>query len=598
MLSRLEGPGINTSECPCCHQPGWKNDLHTNHQLNNAVERLKELKDILSNELNKVTIDAKNKGKRKRENARNKTTRHCHEGIKNAEHECCQYELPRENIPSVSHCQNGSENEMKILNTTEVNNGSLEIEKYSSRKHLKQACSSDYLVTDSIQCLGRQRSDGDQTVHGSASRLAIFSTVEEGVHPELDLGTDAVFISKLQDGDDFTSKPGKATTSMGMTTLPSCARQIRGVPEDEYDKSWEKAYMSLPPPRSESDLKALHEEIAILEATIELCQKLPMIEKEKSREIDLQSSDRNVEKANTRSNQQVRSGDLAYAIMKQDIPIDSKRKFSRQRHHSRCRKLSSIANSSNEFDSNDKRNSEKMHRDMHPKPINSDFVSLDGGTELDCHQKSCQNVNTKKDSADTENDGKHVLVINEYLNENGPECRNSILPVMIPDSQDSGQENEERKIQQQIIFSDSKVNAMPSSETQAAVDTLEHMKFCVSASERAEPSDIENISHVPFESGDVNLDERDLGHPTKNGLDNLIGTKYNRSKERRATGGRKSKSQRGILDIIRASQMTSDAPSRRAVSLAVGSDSSSVRAAGLLKETFGDIVSWTKDVEE
>ncbi len=33
----LEGPGITTSECPICKQPGWKNDLRPNHQMQNIA---------------------------------------------------------------------------------------------------------------------------------------------------------------------------------------------------------------------------------------------------------------------------------------------------------------------------------------------------------------------------------------------------------------------------------------------------------------------------------------------------------------------------------------------------------------------------------
>lgn len=43
VLSRLEGVGISSSVCPECQQPGWKKDLHTNHQVMNAVQHVKAL---------------------------------------------------------------------------------------------------------------------------------------------------------------------------------------------------------------------------------------------------------------------------------------------------------------------------------------------------------------------------------------------------------------------------------------------------------------------------------------------------------------------------------------------------------------------------
>lgn len=43
VLSRLEGIGISSSVCPECKQPGWKKDLHMNHQVMNAVHHVKSL---------------------------------------------------------------------------------------------------------------------------------------------------------------------------------------------------------------------------------------------------------------------------------------------------------------------------------------------------------------------------------------------------------------------------------------------------------------------------------------------------------------------------------------------------------------------------
>lgn len=43
VIDTLEGPGISKSQCPKCHQPGWKKDLVFNHQLNNVVDTTMKL---------------------------------------------------------------------------------------------------------------------------------------------------------------------------------------------------------------------------------------------------------------------------------------------------------------------------------------------------------------------------------------------------------------------------------------------------------------------------------------------------------------------------------------------------------------------------
>ena len=37
VLPTLEGPGITTSRCPTCHQPGWKNQLLPDRRLAHLV---------------------------------------------------------------------------------------------------------------------------------------------------------------------------------------------------------------------------------------------------------------------------------------------------------------------------------------------------------------------------------------------------------------------------------------------------------------------------------------------------------------------------------------------------------------------------------
>ena len=43
VVDTLEGPGIITSECPRCHRPAWKRDLHVNHKKAAVMHHLQAL---------------------------------------------------------------------------------------------------------------------------------------------------------------------------------------------------------------------------------------------------------------------------------------------------------------------------------------------------------------------------------------------------------------------------------------------------------------------------------------------------------------------------------------------------------------------------
>ena len=43
VVDTLEGPGIIKSECPCCHRPAWKRDLHANHKKAAVMHHLQAL---------------------------------------------------------------------------------------------------------------------------------------------------------------------------------------------------------------------------------------------------------------------------------------------------------------------------------------------------------------------------------------------------------------------------------------------------------------------------------------------------------------------------------------------------------------------------
>ena len=47
VISTIEGPGITKSECPTCHQPGWKKDLQTNHKFKSIASAIQKLKQEL-----------------------------------------------------------------------------------------------------------------------------------------------------------------------------------------------------------------------------------------------------------------------------------------------------------------------------------------------------------------------------------------------------------------------------------------------------------------------------------------------------------------------------------------------------------------------
>ena len=48
--------GVNTSQCPTCGQPGWKNDLQTNHLIMNAVQKVKELMSTVGQSLDAAKV--------------------------------------------------------------------------------------------------------------------------------------------------------------------------------------------------------------------------------------------------------------------------------------------------------------------------------------------------------------------------------------------------------------------------------------------------------------------------------------------------------------------------------------------------------------
>jgi hypothetical protein len=47
VLKTIEGPGISKSECPTCHQPGWKNDLLPNLKYANVLEHTLRVQKLL-----------------------------------------------------------------------------------------------------------------------------------------------------------------------------------------------------------------------------------------------------------------------------------------------------------------------------------------------------------------------------------------------------------------------------------------------------------------------------------------------------------------------------------------------------------------------
>ncbi|KAK9844553.1 hypothetical protein WJX74_003980 [Apatococcus lobatus] len=47
VINTIEGPGITKSECPTCHQPGWKKDLQTNHKFKSIASAVQKLKQEL-----------------------------------------------------------------------------------------------------------------------------------------------------------------------------------------------------------------------------------------------------------------------------------------------------------------------------------------------------------------------------------------------------------------------------------------------------------------------------------------------------------------------------------------------------------------------
>jgi len=51
VIQTLEGIGITASQCPVCLQPAWKNDLHTNHLIMNAVVQVKDMMGKISKEV-------------------------------------------------------------------------------------------------------------------------------------------------------------------------------------------------------------------------------------------------------------------------------------------------------------------------------------------------------------------------------------------------------------------------------------------------------------------------------------------------------------------------------------------------------------------
>ncbi len=56
VISTIEGPGITKSECPTCHQPGWKKDLQTNHKFNSIACAVKKLKQELGTDVTETEI--------------------------------------------------------------------------------------------------------------------------------------------------------------------------------------------------------------------------------------------------------------------------------------------------------------------------------------------------------------------------------------------------------------------------------------------------------------------------------------------------------------------------------------------------------------
>ena len=54
VIRTLEGIGITASQCPVCLQPAWKNDLHTNHLIMNAVVQVKDMMGKISKEVRKA----------------------------------------------------------------------------------------------------------------------------------------------------------------------------------------------------------------------------------------------------------------------------------------------------------------------------------------------------------------------------------------------------------------------------------------------------------------------------------------------------------------------------------------------------------------
>lgn len=58
VIQTLEGIGITASQCPVCLQPAWKNDLHTNHLIMNAVLQVKDM-------MGKISKEVRNAGKSK-----------------------------------------------------------------------------------------------------------------------------------------------------------------------------------------------------------------------------------------------------------------------------------------------------------------------------------------------------------------------------------------------------------------------------------------------------------------------------------------------------------------------------------------------------
>lgn len=519
---------------------------------------------------------------------------------------------------SVIRCRHTStaKGQRSVSETTEQVRGSdnVEAEYWHKAKESSATHNQNFAKGCCASSTDNAPSKADETSHNVPTVIPKDTSSPDHKKTRTSVGAPIILHEQVSDKKNVKIPEAVAKTT-NQSLQPGVCLMHLDPPGGEFDESWEKAYLDLPPPQNKGEIEMLNSEIALIEAAIKLCQIMPM--NDKDREAHVVVSESSLELHDQMADMEECIPDTA---AKNRSPCAS---AFPQPYPQRWRKLSSLVMPQPKLGCED---SSAVHSMAgHCRSCPSVMESVDRTCDARCVVLSDEDgrMNDVVEKQHGEREPIARTLANEMdknshrESEEVCEKRPTLMQTPIPDSQDTttrDEQDDESRQNNDAMHQGTHAYVRDGDRT-LDVSLLEK-RHCTSALPMPGAVEEGQRSLPPTESNPV--DQKGFvsalhvagGESTEgmrdsvrfNGLKKqshaIDGDMPSFSKASMNPSIQSGKSQKRILEIIRASQAAVEESSRhRAVYVAVGSEEVGVRAAERLKQAFDDAVTWTRDVD-